>query len=1536
MISALPCRHVLIILDCCFAGTFRWAGRRDDRGGPSRVYRETLERFVHHRAWQVLVSASHDQTALDEASQRQGLATRMSDTVGALAGHRLETESHSPFAAALLRGLQGAADYTNDGLIVAAELELYVRDAVETSTRIQQTPQLYKLEEHDRGEFVFQVPGIALALEPAPALSLAVCPYQGLRPYGTAERDRYFGRGKAIAALVDRVKTRALTVVLGPSGAGKSSLIAAGLVPALRDAGGWTVIEARPGPGLDALHDAIVVPARAGRDPGSTLLERVTAWMSVHPSGWLCLAIDQAEALMMFTGAAAGGRVLDDLAHALEAHGLRFRLVLALRSEFEPVFRSSALAPLWAAGAFVVPALAHHELREIIERPARAVELSFDPPALVDTLINDVLEAPGGLPLLSFALRELYARCVARNRDRLLSEGDYADMGRLSGALAQRASQLLGELVESDAAYEATARRVFLRMVVGRDDEWVRRRVHRDELVYADDAENQRVANLLATFRDARLIVHDKNEWEPSHDWLVRGWPTLSMWRVRFGARAFALQFDLAEAAGRWHRDNRPAQLWTDDVRLPDALEARRAPGSWLNARERGFVAASARRRRLRIGAAATILGLVALGALVVWDLHERVHVDYFRHYVWRWGELEGVDALTDREVHGRAVSVKVLRKGHLGHVVHVELVRGGEQLACQSIAGFGWRPELEISDNAAGERVARQSDFTYDSTTDAVAIETGKDCAGRLVYKAQYLGGVKERAKAVFLDERGNDAQVKRGNAERVEIIRSPQGFDVEKRYTLRHGEPAYNQEGILVEKLDYDERGRLIGRSYFDPAGNPMRQKDGDAGWRSRLGERGDEIERAYFDEAGRPTRTKDGIAGWRSKFDERGNATEVGYFDEAGKPTWNNDGVAGWRSKFDERGNATELGYVDKAGRPTRTKDGIAGWRSTFDERGNATEVGYFDQVGNPTRNKDGIAGWRAKFDERGKRTEVAYLDEAGKPTRNKVGVAGRRSRFDERGNETEAAYLGEAGKPTRNRDGIAGWRSQFDDRGNETEVAYFDEVGKPTRNKQGIAGWRSTFDERSLETEVAYFDEVRKPTRNRDGVAGRRSKFDQRGNMTEQAFFDEVGEPTRHKDGYAAWWSKFDERGNATEIGYVDEAGKPTGDKDGIAGWRSKLDERGNEVERAFFDEAGEPMLHKDGYAGWRLKLDGRGNVTDGEYFDEAGKPTQDSNGVGCFRSKLDERGNEVERAFFDEAGEPTRDKNGVASLRSKFDERGNEVERAFFDEAGKPVRHKRGFAGGRSKFDERGNETERTFFDETGKPTRQSNGIVGWRSKFDERGNVTEVAYFDEVGKPMRHKDGYAVVRSKLDEHDNETEQAYFDEAGKPTRHRDGYAVLRAKFDERGNAIEVAYLDEVGKPTRDSNRIAGWRSKFDARGHEIERAFFGETGKPTRHKDGIAGWRSKFDARGNETERAFFGETGKPTRDSNRIAGRRSKFDARGHETEVSFFDETGKPARYKNRTAVIRARFDTRGNLIETLIFSEDGPRASPYRVTAR
>lgn len=92
-LTALPCRHLLAIFDCCFAGAFRWASTRALAPLPATIYRERDDRFRRDPAWQVLTSAAYDQTALDFL---QGDPQRGSDG------------QHSPFANALFAALAGA------------------------------------------------------------------------------------------------------------------------------------------------------------------------------------------------------------------------------------------------------------------------------------------------------------------------------------------------------------------------------------------------------------------------------------------------------------------------------------------------------------------------------------------------------------------------------------------------------------------------------------------------------------------------------------------------------------------------------------------------------------------------------------------------------------------------------------------------------------------------------------------------------------------------------------------------------------------------------------------------------------------------------------------------------------------------------------------------------------------------------------------------------------------------------------------------------------------------------------------------------------------------------------------------------------------------------------------------------------------------------------------------------------------------------------------------------------------------------------
>ncbi len=108
--------------------------------------------------------------------------------------------------------------------------------------------QLQRLEE----QILLQdpsLPGSFPAAERAVSGGIVRNPYKGLRPFGEADAEDYFGRGPLVADLARRLgEGQRLLVVTGPSGCGKSSLVRAGLVPTLRAGGsGWVVAQMMPG-----------------------------------------------------------------------------------------------------------------------------------------------------------------------------------------------------------------------------------------------------------------------------------------------------------------------------------------------------------------------------------------------------------------------------------------------------------------------------------------------------------------------------------------------------------------------------------------------------------------------------------------------------------------------------------------------------------------------------------------------------------------------------------------------------------------------------------------------------------------------------------------------------------------------------------------------------------------------------------------------------------------------------------------------------------------------------------------------------------------------------------------------------------------------------------------------------------------------------------------------------------------------------------------------------------------------------------------
>ncbi|WP_017315154.1 nSTAND1 domain-containing NTPase [Mastigocladopsis repens] len=615
-LNALPCRQMLAILDCCFAGAFRWASLKREIVPKVTVYKERYDRFICDAAWQVITSAADDQKALDSLGQRGKVIDG--------------NEVHSPFAKALFDALRGGtdegADSNKDGIITATELYLYLRDRVEILTENhykRQTPGLCPLKKHDKGEFIFLLPNFDRdKLEDAPPLNLENNPYKGLQSYNEKDSDLFFGREKQIEKLYQKVvdNKQRLTLVLGASGTGKSSLVKAGLIPKLRkDDKTWSILPTfRPGESpFKSLNNVLKKWVKQPLIPTSpepissdllTLSEESLAnWFNNNPEAKLMVVIDQFEELITLCKSEEREQFQKLIKNSLATYSDKIHVVISLRLDFEAQFQTSVLKDFWNSDTrFVVPPMTQDDLREVIEKPASQKVLYFDPPSLVDELINEVVQMPGALPLLSFTLSELYLKHLGdRTRDnRALTKKDYEELGRVFGSITKRANEEYERLVRENPAYEKTVRWVMLRMISLQGGELARRQVLKSELVYPSQEQSDRVQTVIERFSQARLIVAGSNPQgetyvEPAHDALVQGWDKILRWKDE-DALDLVLQRSLDAQVSSWNNNGKPlARLWHDDDRLPllkQLLEDEAK--NWLNEQETDFVEQSIKQKR--------------------------------------------------------------------------------------------------------------------------------------------------------------------------------------------------------------------------------------------------------------------------------------------------------------------------------------------------------------------------------------------------------------------------------------------------------------------------------------------------------------------------------------------------------------------------------------------------------------------------------------------------------------------------------------------------------------------------------------------------------------------------------------------------------------------------------------------------------------------------------------------------------------------------------------------------------------------------
>ena len=417
-----------------------------------------------------------------------------------------------------------------------------------------------------------------------PGVSESDCPYKGLASFDAADAAYFFGRERLVGELAARTVQVGLLGVVGASGSGKSSAVAAGLLPSLRagllpGSDRWRHVMFRPGE-----HPMAELAAALGGGRTTSDVPLETALNTLGPEERLVVVVDQFEEVFtLCTDDDERAAFIEALTEAATRWPERVVIVLTIRDDFYgrcAPYRE--LSELVTGNHVLVPPMTRDELRRAVELPARRARLRMES-ALVDALVEEVAEEPGGLPLLSAALVELWQA----REDGWLRLETYERTGGVRGAVARLAEASFQQLTDPE---REVARRMFLRLSgVEQGDVVTRRRVQTSEL----DVDTDPVAAVvLARLTQDRLLTMSDSTVEVAHEALLREWPRLRLW-LEEDAQGHQLRQHLTQAAKQWEARGSDASEVYRGARLSAALDWASAHGSDLNELERNFLAES-------------------------------------------------------------------------------------------------------------------------------------------------------------------------------------------------------------------------------------------------------------------------------------------------------------------------------------------------------------------------------------------------------------------------------------------------------------------------------------------------------------------------------------------------------------------------------------------------------------------------------------------------------------------------------------------------------------------------------------------------------------------------------------------------------------------------------------------------------------------------------------------------------------------------------------------------------------------------------
>lgn len=376
-------------------------------------------------------------------------------------------------------------------------------------------------------------------------------PYLGLKAFQEDDAQFFFGREHLVAELIERLGTIRFLVIAGPSGSGKSSLARAGLLHAIKMGqidGSDKWLRATMRPGNNPIEQTALSMARLVKSPiaATTLREtglhdsqalhaQIETLLTDNSDQRCVLLVDQFEEVFTQTkNDSLREAFFALLTTAVTIPNGRTIVILSMRSDFvAQCARYEQLNELLSHNFRQVGGMQPEALARAITLPALEVGVKIDP-ALVSQITFDMKGEVGALPLMSFALRDLFEAEKTRKGDAMdMTLTEYQRRGGLQKALEHHTKRVFDTFSEKQIELAGSVFSKLVEAGQGRAD--TRRIVVFSELVPSDQS-GAAVEEIVQAFaaEGVRLLATDHNEQQDertvtiTHEKLLEAWPWLN------------------------------------------------------------------------------------------------------------------------------------------------------------------------------------------------------------------------------------------------------------------------------------------------------------------------------------------------------------------------------------------------------------------------------------------------------------------------------------------------------------------------------------------------------------------------------------------------------------------------------------------------------------------------------------------------------------------------------------------------------------------------------------------------------------------------------------------------------------------------------------------------------------------------------------------------------------------------------------------------------------------------------------------------